>query len=30
QIEVESELQKGTAFHISLPLTRFDSKVAAA
>jgi nitrogen-specific signal transduction histidine kinase len=30
QIEVESELQKGTAFHISLPLGRFDSKVAAA
>src|SRR5437588_4482989 len=30
QIEVESELQKGTAFHISLPLVRFDSKVAAA
>jgi len=30
QIEVESELDKGTAFHISLPLERFDSKVAAA
>jgi PAS domain S-box-containing protein len=30
QIEVESELQKGTAFHISLPLVRSDSKVAAA
>ena len=30
QIEVESELQKGTAFHILLPLERFDSKVAAA
>jgi len=30
QIEVESELQKGTAFHILLPLVRFDSKVAAA
>jgi nitrogen-specific signal transduction histidine kinase len=30
QIEVESELDKGTAFHISLPLVRFDSKVAAA
>jgi signal transduction histidine kinase len=30
QIEVESELQKGTAFHISFPLVRFDSKVAAA
>jgi nitrogen-specific signal transduction histidine kinase len=30
QIEVESELQKGTVFHISFPLVRFDSKVAAA
>ncbi len=30
QIEVESELKKGTAFHILLPLVRFDSKVAAA
>src|SRR2546421_3414929 len=30
QIEVESELQKGTAFHISLPLVRSESKVAAA
>jgi len=30
QIEVESELHKGTAFHISFPLVRFDSKVAAA
>jgi len=30
QIEVESELEKGTAFHILLPLVRFDSKVAAA
>jgi nitrogen-specific signal transduction histidine kinase len=30
QIEVESELRKGTAFHILLPLVRFDSKVAAA
>jgi signal transduction histidine kinase len=30
QIEVESELDKGTAFHISLPLVRSDSKVAAA
>jgi PAS domain S-box-containing protein len=30
QIEVESELQKGTAFHILLPLVRFDSKVVAA
>jgi len=30
QIEVESELQKGTAFHILLPLVRSDSKVAAA
>jgi len=30
QIEVESELQKGTAFHILLPLVRFESKAAAA
>ncbi len=30
QIEVESELQKGTAFHIMLPLVRFDREVAAA
>src|SRR5438128_858665 len=30
QIEVESELQKGNAFHILLPLVRSDSKVAAA
>ena len=30
QIEVESELKNGTAFHILLPLVRFDSKVAAA
>ncbi|HYR22540.1 MAG TPA: ATP-binding protein [Chthoniobacterales bacterium] len=30
QIEVESELDQGTAFHILLPLMRFDSKVAAA
>jgi PAS domain S-box-containing protein len=30
QIEVESELKKGTVFHILLPLVRFDSKVAAA
>jgi two-component system sensor histidine kinase AtoS len=30
QIEVESELQKGTVFHILLPLVRFESKVAAA
>src|SRR5207245_5270102 len=30
QIEVESELKKGTAFHTLLPLVRFDSKVAAA
>jgi nitrogen-specific signal transduction histidine kinase len=30
QIEVESELRKGTAFHILLPLVRFDSEVAAA
>jgi nitrogen-specific signal transduction histidine kinase len=30
QIEVESELKKGTAFHILLPLVRFDSEVVAA
>src|SRR6266487_3801809 len=30
QIEVESKVAKGTAFHILLPLVRFDSKVAAA
>jgi signal transduction histidine kinase/GAF domain-containing protein len=30
QIEVHSELQKGTVFHILLPLVRFDSKAAAA
>jgi signal transduction histidine kinase len=30
QIEVESEIKKGTAFHILLPLARFDSKVAVA
>ncbi len=30
QIEVESEPQKGTAFHILLPLVRFDREVAAA
>jgi len=30
QIEVESELQKGTVFHILLPIVRFDSKAAAA
>ena len=30
QIEVESELKKGTAFHILLPLVRFDQEVAAA
>ncbi len=30
QIEVESELSKGTAFHILLPLVRFNSEVAAA
>ena len=30
QIEVESELQKGTAFHVLLPLVRFDSEVAVA
>lgn len=30
QIEVESELSKGTAFHILLPLVRFQKEVAAA
>ena len=30
QIEVESELMKGTAFHILLPLVHFDSEVVAA
>jgi PAS domain S-box-containing protein len=30
QIEVESELKKGTAFYILLPLVRFDSQVSAA
>ena len=30
QIEVESELSKGTAFHILLPLVRFQEEVAAA
>jgi nitrogen-specific signal transduction histidine kinase len=30
QIEVESELKKGTSFHILFPLVRFDSEVAAA
>ena len=30
QIEVESEPQKGTAFHILLPLAKFDQEVAAA
>ena len=30
QIEVESELAKGTAFHILLPLVRFQEEVAAA
>jgi nitrogen-specific signal transduction histidine kinase len=30
QIEVESELRKGTAFHILLPLVRFAQEVAAA
>ena len=30
QIEVESELTKGTAFHILLPLVRFKEEVAAA
>src|SRR6266446_5367777 len=29
QIEVESELEKGTAFHILLPLAVFDGEVAA-
>ena len=30
QIEVESEVSKGTAFHILLPLVRFEEEVAAA
>jgi PAS domain S-box-containing protein len=30
QIEVESEMSKGTAFHIMLPLVRFSREVAAA
>ncbi len=30
QIEVESELAKGTSFHILLPLVRFEEEVAAA
>jgi PAS domain S-box-containing protein len=30
QIEVESELKKGTAFHILLPLVHFESEVVAA
>src|SRR5881275_2072372 len=30
QIEVESEVAKGTAFHIFLPLVRFDQEVVAA
>ena len=30
QIEVESELSKGTAFHILLPLVRFQQEIAAA
>jgi nitrogen-specific signal transduction histidine kinase len=30
QIEVESELSKGTSFHILLPLVRFAQEVAAA
>jgi PAS domain S-box-containing protein len=30
QIEVESEISKGTAFHILLPLVRFKQEVAAA
>jgi nitrogen-specific signal transduction histidine kinase len=30
QIEVESELSRGTAFHILLPLVRFNQEVAAA
>jgi two-component system sensor histidine kinase AtoS len=30
QIEVESELNRGTSFHILLPLVRFEQEVAAA
>jgi signal transduction histidine kinase len=30
QIEVESELKKGTAFHILLPIVHFESEVPAA
>ena len=30
QIEVESQLSKGTSFHILLPLVRFEAEVAAA
>ncbi len=30
QIEVESELRKGTSFHVILPLVRSDSEVAVA
>jgi signal transduction histidine kinase len=30
QIEVESELKRGTSFHILLPLVRFAREVAAA
>ncbi len=30
QIEVESELARGTSFHILLPLVRFQEEVAAA
>jgi PAS domain S-box-containing protein len=30
QVEVESELKKGTAFHILLPLVRFESQVVVA
>ncbi|MEY2479565.1 MAG: hypothetical protein QOI04_492 [Verrucomicrobiota bacterium] len=30
QIEVESDVSKGTAFHILLPLVRFNQEVAAA
>jgi signal transduction histidine kinase len=30
QIEVESELARGTSFHILLPVVRFQQEVAAA
>ncbi len=30
QIEVESQVSQGTAFHILLPLVRFEAEVAAA